>query len=84
MKAVILGVLLTAGFTVVIAMLRSKRFFSALILSALQGITALFAADIIGGFAGINLSVNFFTAALCMIGGIPAVIFLLISGVFFR
>ncbi|HAQ63490.1 MAG: pro-sigmaK processing inhibitor BofA family protein [Clostridia bacterium] len=78
---VVLGI---AGLFILISMVRSGRFFSALIITALQGITALFSADFIGSFIGVNLSVNAFTITLSALGGIPAVILLLISGVLFR
>ena len=78
---VVLGI---AGLFILISMVRSGRFFSALIITALQGIIALFSADFIGSFIGVNLSVNAFTITLSALGGIPAVILLLISGVLFR
>lgn len=78
---IILGL---AGLIVLISMVKTGRFFSALLLTALQGIAALFAADFTGSFIGVNLSINGFTLALSALGGIPAVIFLLISGVLFR
>ena len=72
-----------AGAAIIISMLKTKKFVPALLLSALQGVIALFAADFAGGFFGINLSINPQTLLLSAIGGIPAVIFLLISGIFF-
>ena len=73
-----------AGLAVLISMAKTGRFFSALLLTALQGIVALFSADFVGSFIGVNLSVNAFTIALSALGGIPAVIFLLICGTIFR
>ena len=73
-----------AGLAVLIAMLKTKRFFSAFIFSVLQGVIALFAANFIGDFAGISISVNPHTLVLCSVGGIPGVIFLLFAGVLFR
>ena len=84
MKAVVYAFLITAGMIIVVSMLRSKRFFSALLVSALQGIVALFAADFIGGFVSVNLPVNGYTVLMSAIGGIPAVIFIVLLGVFFR
>ena len=78
---VVMGI---AGLFILISMVRSGRFFSALIITALQGVTALFSADFIGSFIGVNLSVNAFTITLSALGGIPAVILLLISGALFR
>lgn len=73
-----------AGLVVLISMAKAGRFFSALLLTALQGVIALFSADFLGSFIGVNLSVNGFTVALSALGGIPAVVFLLICGVLFR
>ena len=73
-----------AGLAVLISMAKTGRFFSALLLTALQGIVALFSADFVGSFIGVNLSVNAFTIVLSALGGIPAVIFLLICGAVFR
>lgn len=73
-----------AGFAILISMLKTKRFFSALIFSSLQGLIALFAANFIGDFVGISLSINPHTMILCSLGGIPGVIFLLVCGVFFK
>ena len=84
MKALITVSLAIAGLLIIISMLRSKRFFSALILTAIEGIAALFAIDWIGSFIGVNLPVNGYTAALCALGGIPGVIFLLIADVILR
>ncbi|MBQ7637572.1 MAG: pro-sigmaK processing inhibitor BofA family protein [Clostridia bacterium] len=47
-----------------------------LILSALSGFSALFAADIVCSFFDLNLPVNFFSAAISAVGGIPGVILL--------
>lgn len=73
-----------AGLAIFISMLKTKRFVSALIFSALQGIIALFAANFIGDFANMNISVNTHTLILSAVGGIPGVIFLLICGALFR
>lgn len=72
-----------AGAAIIISMLKTKKFIPALLLSALQGITALFAADFAGSFFGVNLSVNPQTLVLSGLGGIPAVIFLLVTDIFF-
>lgn len=84
MEALVIVSLTAAGLAILLAMLRSKRFFTALILTALEGVAALFAADFIGSFIGVNLPVNGYTAAFCALGGIPAVIFLLIADVILR
>lgn len=84
MKAVLVSALIAAGFLIVIAMLRSKRFFTALLVSALQGIAALFAMDFIGGFVSVNLPINGYTVLLSAVGGIPAVILIILADVILR
>ncbi|MBQ5995251.1 MAG: pro-sigmaK processing inhibitor BofA family protein [Clostridia bacterium] len=84
MKAAVIIALAVSGLAVLISFIKSGHFFSALILSALQGLVALFSVDWIGGFIGVNISINPFTMALSALGGIPGVIFLLVSGIFFR
>ena len=84
MKAFVIIFLIAAGVLIITSMLRSKRFFSALILTAIEGISALFAVDWIGSFICVNLPVNAYTAAFCALGGIPAVIFMLIADVILR
>ena len=84
MKAFVIISLAVASLLIVISMLRCGRFFSALVLTALEGIAALFAVDWAGSFIGVSLPVNGYTAAFCAIGGIPAVVFLLIADVILR
>ena len=47
-----------------------------MILSALTGIAALYAADLICGFFNCGLAVNVFTLGVSALGGIPGVILL--------
>lgn len=84
MKAVIYTVAVITGIIILISMARTKKFVGALLITALQGITALIAAGIVGSFTGINISVNAYTLVFSSIGGIPGVVFLLIAGVILR
>ncbi len=84
MSTAVYCLFLIAGLAILISMIKTKRFFSALIFSALQGIIALFAANFIGEFAGMSISINPHTLVLCAAGGIPAVIFLLLLGIIFK
>ena len=84
MKAVVIIALSVSALAILISFIKSGHFFSSLILSAVQGLTALFAADYIGAFIGVAISINAFTLTLSSLGGIPGVIFLLISSIFFR
>ena len=84
MKAVLFTVLAAAGLIIVISMLRTKKFAAAVVLSSLEGIAALFGADLIGSFVSVSVPINAYTLVFCAAGGIPAVIFMLIAGVFLR
>ena len=56
---IVLGIF---GFIIIISMFRTKKFLLSLFMTALQGIASLIAANFIGGFFGVHLSVNaFFT-----------------------
>lgn len=72
------------GLAIMVSMIRTKRFFSVLLLTAMQGLVTLFAAKYVGGFFGIGPSINSHTLALSAVGGIPGVIFLFIAGIIFK
>lgn len=65
-----------------VVMLKSKHFFKAFFLSALQGIAALFAVNLLSSLTGVSLSVNGITLALSAIGGTAGVVGLLVSRLF--
>ena len=68
--------------TVFIFYIKSKRFFTALILTALQGICALTAVNLAGGFIGVHLPVNALTLGVSSLGGVSGVIALLLCAAF--
>lgn len=78
----VFGLLICFGIIILIVMLNSKHFFKCIILSALSGIAALFAVNMLSGFTGFELSVNPITLAMSAIGGTPGVIMMLISRIF--
>ena len=61
------------ALAVLTAMKKSGRFFSALFLSALEGIIALFAVNAAGAFTGVTLGVNGMTLASGVIFGVPGI-----------
>ena len=65
-----------------ITYIKSKRFFKAFFLTALQGICALFAVNFIGKFVTVHLPVNFWTLGISSIGGVSAVIMMLLCDIF--
>ena len=62
-----------------IVMIKSHHVAKAVIFSLLQGLTALFAVNFIGGFIGVHIPVNLFSLGTAAIGGVSGSIFLLIT-----
>ena len=60
---------------------KSKHFFKSVLLTALSGLTGLFAVYVISLFTPLSLPVNIFTASVSALGGIPGVIILLVTSV---
>lgn len=79
----IYGILIFSGGITLLTMLRTHRFFSALFLTALQGLAAFFAANFAGGFFGVHLPMNWWSLGVASLGGTPAVIMLLLVNTIF-
>ncbi len=80
------GVIASVAIAVIIifvSAIKTKRFFSCLILSVLQGIAAFFAVNALGMVTGLHLPLNGATIAASVIGGTPGVIGLIILEVMF-
>lgn len=73
-----------AVFFIMRAMIKSGNVLKSLVVSALQGVSALFALNIIGAVTGITLSVNAFSMILTAVMGIPGVILLLLTNIIFK
>lgn len=71
------------GSVILLSMLRTKRFFSALLLTCVQGVAAFFAANFAGGFFGVHLPLNWGHLAVAAVGGTPAVVMLLLLNTLF-
>lgn len=78
MYVCVLGI---SGFVILVAMLRTHHFVKSFVLSALQGLTALFAVNFIGDFINVHLPFNWFSAVVGAVGGLPGIIFLLINSI---
>lgn len=76
------GLLIFFGIIILITMLHSKHFFKCIFLSALSGIAALFAVNLLAGFTDFEVAVNPVTLGISALGGTPAVIMLLVSRIF--
>ncbi len=66
---------------ILFAMYKTHRFFRSLFLSALQGTVSLFAVNFIGEFIGVHIAFNWFSLLAGAVGGLPGIIFLLISDI---
>lgn len=80
---ILLGFLFAIYLIVVfIAYFKSKKFFTALLFTALQGICALFAVNLIGKYITIHIPMNAWTLGVSSLGGISGVIMLLLCDIF--
>lgn len=80
---ILLGALLAMYLVVIfIAYFKSKRFFTALLFTALQGICALFAVNLIGKYITIHIPVNAWTLGISSLGGVSGVIMILFCDIF--
>lgn len=78
MKGTFYFILIFSGVLILFSMLRTKRFFVALILSVLQGVIAFFAANFVGGFFGVHIPMNWYSLSVAAVGGTPGVVLLLL------
>lgn len=77
-RFLLIAVLVISSLVILVSAYKTKRFFSCVCLSALQGIAAIFAVNAVGLVTDIHLPLNGYTIASSVIGGTPAVIGLLI------
>jgi pro-sigmaK processing inhibitor BofA len=76
---VFLGIIFTIYFLFIfISMIKSKRFFTVLFLTALQGVCALFAVNLIGQYISIHIPVSGWTIGVSSVGGVSGVIMMLL------
>lgn len=67
---------------ILVAYFKSKKFFKLFFLTALQGVCALFAVNLIGKLIAVHISVNAWTLGISAIGGASGVIMLLLCDSF--
>ena len=80
---IFLGLLFGAYMIIMlITFYKSKRFFTALFLTFLQGICALFAVNLIGKYISVHIPINYLTLSLSSFTGIAGVIMLLLCEIF--
>lgn len=83
-KTGLIAVLVVSVLIVLVSAVKTKRFFSCVILSALQGIAAIFAVNALGLVTGLHLSLNGYTITSSIIGGTPAVIGMILLEIIFK
>ncbi len=82
---IFLGIIFTIYVLILlITYYKSKKFFTMILLTALQGICALFAVNLIGKFIEVHIPVNSYTLSLSSIGGVAGVIMMLLCDTFMR
>lgn len=80
---IFLGILLAIYLIAIfISYFKSKRFFTALLFTALQGICALFAVNLLGKYITVHIPVNAWTLGVSSVGGVSGVIMLLLCDIF--
>lgn len=67
---------------IVIAFIKSKRFFTVFLLTALQGVSALFAVNLIGQYIMIHIPVNAWSLGVSSVGGVSGVIMMVLCDTF--
>ena len=83
LKTAVISALAAGCLIILISAFKTKRFFSCFILSALQGIAAIFAVNALGLVTGLHLSLNAYTLTASVIGGTPAVIGMIAAEILF-
>ena len=85
MSAVLVCIVLAlAALCVLIAFIRSGRFFGAAIGSALQGVASLLAVNVAGMLTGVTVAVNPVTLGAVSLLGVPGTIGLLLLDTIFK
>lgn len=79
--AVLIAALIISVIIILAVSFKSKHFFRAVTLSALSGLSGLFAVHVLSWFTPLSLPVNLFTVGVSAVSGIPGVIGLLITAI---
>ncbi|MCL2107699.1 MAG: pro-sigmaK processing inhibitor BofA family protein [Oscillospiraceae bacterium] len=72
------------ALAILVSMLRARRLFRYLLLSAVSGVAALYAVNALGLLTGMRLAVNGLTLAVSAAAGPPGVIALLLADTLLR
>ena len=79
--AILIAALILSAIIILAVSFKSKKFFKSVILTALSGLSGLFAVHVISWFTPLSLPVNLFTVSVSALSGIPGVIGLLITAI---
>ena len=71
--------LAVSSIIVLCTLIKSKHFFSYLILSAISGIGSLFAVNLLSAITGVSIALNYITLGISSLFGISGVIALLLA-----
>ncbi len=83
LSKVFLGIIFSVYIiAILITYLKSKRFFTAFLLTALQGICSLFAVNVVGQYISVHIPINPYTLGVSSIGGVSGVIMMLLCDIF--
>ena len=77
----LISALILSAIIILAVSLKSKKFFKSVTLSALSGLSGLFAVHVLSWFTPLTLPVNLFTVSVSAVSGIPGVIGLLITAI---
>lgn len=78
------AVFVISSVIIIFMMYKTGHIIKSVLLSTLQGVSALFAVNFIGGFLCIHLPLNAFSVVSSAVGGLPGVIFLLVYDLFVK
>ena len=79
MKYLFLCVLIVEIIILLFVLIKGKKIFRCFFSSALQGIAAMFAVNVLGMVTGLHIAVNWYTIGFSVIFGTPGVIALTVA-----
>lgn len=84
MNAYFIAAAVLSGLCILLWIFKSPKGGRSFFLSALQGIAALFAVNLSGMITGVSVALNYWTAGVSAVLGLPGVISLLIMKMIFK
>lgn len=84
MNAFFIAAAVISGICVLLWIFKSPKGVRSFLISALQGLAALFAVNLSGMVTGVSVALNYWTAGVSAVLGLPGVISLLIMNIIFK